>query len=49
EQPEACQALLQWAGLTAAEPINYLALREAGIERIADSVEAHIDLESLME
>ena len=48
EQPEACQALLQWAGLTTAEPINYLALREAGIERIADSVEAHIDIESLL-
>ena len=48
EQPAACQALLQWAGLTHAEPINYLALREAGIERIADSVEAHIDIKNLM-
>ena len=48
EQSEACQALLQWAGLSNAEPIDYIALREAGIERMADSVEKHMNIEELM-
>ena len=43
ETPEACQALLGWAGLNQAERVDYHALRERDIERLADMVEAHLD------
>ncbi len=45
EQTEACQALLKWAGLSKAESIDYIALREAGIDRIADSLEENVSIE----
>lgn len=44
EPAEACAKLLQWAGLDQAEAIDYHALREAGIDRIADAIEQHLDL-----
>ena len=43
EQPEACAALLRWAGLEAVEQVDYHALRERDIERLADLVETHLD------
>lgn len=43
ETPEACQALLGWAGLNEAQQVDYHALRERDIERLADMVEAHLD------
>ncbi|MEI2454093.1 MULTISPECIES: cobyric acid synthase [Lysobacter] len=43
DQPQALAALLRWAGLEGAEPLDLGALREAGIERLADAVEAHLD------
>ena len=43
ETPEACQALLGWAGLNEAQRVDYHALRERDIERLADMVEAHVD------
>ena len=48
EEPAACQALLSWAGLKQVEAINYHALREAGIDRIADSLEQCVDVEELI-
>ena len=48
EEPAACQALLSWAGLKQVEASNYHALREAGIDRIADSLEQCVDVEELM-
>ena len=47
ETPEACQALLGWAGLNQAERVDYHALRERDIERLADMVEAHLDTAGL--
>lgn len=47
ESPAACDALLAWAGLAEPGTPNYLALREAGIERLADAVEAHLDMGAL--
>ncbi len=44
---ETCDALLGWAGLTAPETPDYQAMREAGIDRIADAIEAHLELEAL--
>ncbi|WP_312726846.1 cobyric acid synthase [Stutzerimonas kunmingensis] len=43
EGPEACAALLRWAGLDAVETVDYHALRERDIERLADLVETHLD------
>lgn len=43
----ACDALLQWAGLDHASSPDYAALREAGIDRIADAVEQHLDTHRL--
>ncbi len=49
EQRAACEALLVWAGLDAANAraIDYQRLREDGIERLADAVEAHIGFDRI--
>ena len=43
ESSEACGALLRWAGLREVRAVDYHALRERDIERLADLVEAHLD------
>lgn len=51
DTPAALDALLRWAGVEDAEAIDLHAQREAGIERLADAVEDHLDtrlLERLM-
>ncbi|HBX54931.1 cobyric acid synthase [Pseudomonas sp. UBA2684] len=47
ETPQACSALLRWAGLCEVQQVDYHALRERDIERLADLVEAHLDTEKL--
>ncbi len=48
EQPEACDALLSWAGLTAPKTPDYRALREQGIDRLADAAEKHLDIDRIL-
>ena len=43
DRPDALAALLRWAGLHDARPIDMAGLREAAIERLADAVETHLD------
>ncbi|MCF5657564.1 cobyric acid synthase [Pseudomonas poae] len=43
ETPAACSALLRWAGLQDVREVDYHALRERDIERLADLVENHLD------
>ncbi|MBA1278552.1 cobyric acid synthase [Stutzerimonas stutzeri] len=43
ESATACEALLRWAGLEDAQRVDYHALRERDIERLADLVEVHLD------
>jgi adenosylcobyric acid synthase len=43
DQPSALQALLRWAGLQQPASFDVRALREASLERLADTVEAHLD------
>ena len=43
ETPDACSALLRWAGLQDVQQVDYHALRERDIERLADLVEHHLD------
>ncbi len=48
ESPAACTSLLAWAGLREVQPLDYQALREADIDRLADSVEQHLDTAQLL-
>ncbi len=47
EAPDACAALLRWAGLGEVQPLDYHGLRERDIERLADQVEAYLDTAKL--
>ncbi|MFC4518932.1 cobyric acid synthase [Cupriavidus pinatubonensis] len=44
DEPTACEALLRWAGLDGAQGIDLAALREASIERLADTLASDLDL-----
>ncbi|MBI5912426.1 MAG: cobyric acid synthase [Betaproteobacteria bacterium] len=48
DAPEACAALLAWAGLERPLALDYGALREASIDRLADAVTEHLNLERLL-
>lgn len=45
--PEACTALLAWAGMHRASGIDLEARREYNLERLADAVERHLDFSRL--
>ncbi len=47
DEAGACAALLAWAGLERAVPVDYIGLRQAEIDRLADSIEQHLDLSRL--
>ncbi|MDN6858522.1 cobyric acid synthase [Pseudomonas sp. CAN2814] len=47
ESSASSSALLRWAGLREVQSIDYHALRERDIERLADQVEAHLNTEKL--
>lgn len=47
DEPAACQAILKWAGLAKVEHFDIRALHEKSIDRIADALEASLDLEQL--
>ncbi len=48
ESPPACAALLEWAGLQAPQAFDYHALRERNLERLADALEAHLDMPRIL-
>ncbi|TNC79438.1 MAG: cobyric acid synthase CobQ [Oleiphilus sp.] len=48
DQPEACQALLRWAGLHSDAAVDLNAAREQALDRLADSFEAAIDMPALL-
>lgn len=47
DHPEACAALLRWAGLADVTPVDREALREAELDRLADCVEQHLSVDRL--
>jgi adenosylcobyric acid synthase len=47
DTPDACAALLAWAGVTDAQPLDYPALREASLDRLADAFAQSLDLDAL--
>ena len=48
EAPEACGALLKWAGLEEPQRIDYMKVREHAIETVADSVESHLEVSRIL-
>lgn len=48
DHPDACQALLTLLGLKDAEQIDYQAHRERELDRLADMLEEHIDIEAVI-
>ncbi|MCK5918045.1 MAG: cobyric acid synthase [Cocleimonas sp.] len=49
DQASACNALLTWAGLDQAETPDYFALREQGIDLLADTLEHYLNLDCLFD
>jgi len=49
ESPQACAALLDWAGLQAPAFFDYHALRERNLERLANALEAHLDMQRILQ
>lgn len=48
DQADALQALLAWAGASQLERVDPVARREADLDRLADALEAHLDMDRLM-
>lgn len=48
DAPEALTALLEWAGLPAAAPLDYAALQEQQIDRLADTVDTALGVTRLL-
>ena len=49
DESPACNAILAWAGLKEPEVLDYHALREQQIDRLADALERHLDLERVQQ
>lgn len=49
DAPEALCALLEWAGLRGAAPVDLAARREADLERLADTLAEHLDARRVAE
>jgi adenosylcobyric acid synthase len=49
ESRSACDALLAWAGMSAPQTPDYHTLREAGIDRLADAIESHLDMNAVLQ
>ena len=47
DAPDACRALLHWAGLADAKKIDHDARRLASIDKLADAVAHHVDIDAL--
>lgn len=48
DHSEACQALLARLGLAGPQPVDYRAHRERELDRLADTLEAHLDIETVI-
>jgi adenosylcobyric acid synthase len=45
--PQACNALLDWAGYQTPQAVDFNALREAGINKLADCLAENFDFAEL--
>ena len=48
DDTEACKAFLQWAGLNDAQMVDYAQLKESEINRLTDTIEQHLDIDTLL-
>ena len=48
-EQSACNALLHWAGFKEANAIDYHALQETEIDRLADAIEQYINVSAILE
>jgi adenosylcobyric acid synthase len=48
DEPEACAALLAWAGLEQPMTVDYAVLREESIERLADALNKNVQIDGLL-
>lgn len=48
DEAQASAALLRWAGLADARLLDYVALREREIDRLADAIEEHVDMAAVL-
>lgn len=48
DHPAAAAALLRWAGMARAGAVDYHALKEAGLNRLADTLEQQLDIGQLL-
>ena len=48
DSPDALQTLLEWAGLTVTQAFDINAVREQQLERLADTLEAHLDIAAVL-
>jgi adenosylcobyric acid synthase len=49
DRPQACRALLRWAGMREAESIDYHAIKEQALDRLADTLEQQLDIERVLQ
>ncbi len=49
DSPAACAAVLEWAGCAPAQHFDLDTLRETSLDRVADEIEAHLELEKLLD
>lgn len=49
DHPDACCALLRWAGLADAETVDYRQHRENQLDRLAQAIEAHLDIPRMLQ
>jgi adenosylcobyric acid synthase len=49
DHPDACAALLRWAGLADAEVIDYRQHREGQLDRLAQAIETHLDMPHMLQ
>jgi len=47
DQSAACQSILSWAGLSAPQAVDHGARQEHEINRLADAIEQHLDLDQM--
>ena len=47
DEHSSCQSMLEWAGLEDIQIFDYFKRREDDINRLADTIEEHINLEAI--
>ena len=49
DHPDACAALLRWAGLADPEVVDYRRHREEQLDRLAQAIETHLDMPRMLQ